>query len=48
MQIEENTYICESCNFKSDKLKVCCGKKMANSQFTTRIASNICGCQKNE
>ncbi len=42
----EKTYICEDCYFKSDKQRICCGKKMVNVKHTTKIASNFCGCQK--
>jgi len=44
MEVKDNTYICEECCFKSDRLKVCCGKKMIEVKYTTKMAFNPCGC----
>lgn len=41
---EENLYICEECNFKSDKQKLCHGKKMVNINNTIKFTNNLCGC----
>jgi len=40
----EKVYICEICNHKSDRLKLCHGKKMVESRYVTKIADNFCGC----
>ena len=42
----EKVYICEECDFKSDRQKMCCGKKMVNIEHTIRVAENFCGCKK--
>lgn len=43
---KENHYVCEECNFKADKLKMCCGKKMIETKYTTKCTYDICGCKQ--
>jgi len=45
-KMQEDSYICEECRHKADKLKKCCGKNMVNSKNTVKIANNICGCSR--
>ncbi|MFH1592564.1 MAG: hypothetical protein ABIB47_04315 [Candidatus Woesearchaeota archaeon] len=44
MVAEDSTYICEECRSKSDRVKICCGKKMTDSKYVTKTASTMCGC----
>ena len=40
----EQAYICEFCNHKSDRLKMCHGKKMVDIKYAVKTANNLCGC----
>ena len=42
--MKSDIYLCEECNHKSDKLKVCCGKKMISEKKATKEAKYMCGC----